>query len=185
MAVLHTANILVQPIRFRFRFGRRLARKKDLVANEAGITSAKRQTTGMKRTSQGKGFCRREKGFCRREKGFCRREKGFCRREKELCRREKGLCRREIPCRAKTASVWSTDFFSILIFLTTILPTTILLILRKRRSAGTVRHFFCLKPIQLWKGKKNGASEEIRTLDSHLGKVVLYQLSYTRTVGIV
>ena len=27
---------------------------------------------------------------------------------------------------------------------------------------------------------KNGASEEIRTLDIHLGKVTLYQLSYTR-----
>ncbi len=28
--------------------------------------------------------------------------------------------------------------------------------------------------------KKNGASEGIRTLDVHLGKVVLYQLSYAR-----
>ena len=27
---------------------------------------------------------------------------------------------------------------------------------------------------------KNGASEEVRTLDIHLGKVVLYQLSYAR-----
>ena len=27
---------------------------------------------------------------------------------------------------------------------------------------------------------KGGAGEEIRTLDSHLGKVVLYQLSYAR-----
>ena len=27
---------------------------------------------------------------------------------------------------------------------------------------------------------KSGAGEEIRTLDSHLGKVVLYQLSYAR-----
>ena len=27
---------------------------------------------------------------------------------------------------------------------------------------------------------KNGAGEETRTLDSHLGKVMLYQLSYTR-----
>ena len=27
---------------------------------------------------------------------------------------------------------------------------------------------------------KNGASEETRTLDIHLGKVTLYQLSYTR-----
>ena len=26
-----------------------------------------------------------------------------------------------------------------------------------------------------------GAGEEIRTLDSHLGKVALYQLSYTRS----
>ncbi len=29
-------------------------------------------------------------------------------------------------------------------------------------------------------GQKNGASEETRTLDIHLGKVTLYQLSYTR-----
>ena len=29
--------------------------------------------------------------------------------------------------------------------------------------------------------KKNGASEEVRTLDIYLGKVVLYQLSYART----
>ena len=28
---------------------------------------------------------------------------------------------------------------------------------------------------------KNGAGEETRTLDSHLGKVALYQLSYTRS----
>ena len=28
--------------------------------------------------------------------------------------------------------------------------------------------------------QKNGASEEIRTLDINLGKVALYQLSYTR-----
>ena len=28
--------------------------------------------------------------------------------------------------------------------------------------------------------RKIGAGEEIRTLDSHLGKVVLYQLSYAR-----
>ena len=27
---------------------------------------------------------------------------------------------------------------------------------------------------------KNGAGEEVRTLDVHLGKVVLYQLSYAR-----
>ena len=31
------------------------------------------------------------------------------------------------------------------------------------------------------KGRKIGAGEEIRTLDSHLGKVALYQLSYTRS----
>lgn len=30
--------------------------------------------------------------------------------------------------------------------------------------------------------QKNGASDEIRTHDSHLGKVMLYQLSYTRIV---
>ncbi len=30
------------------------------------------------------------------------------------------------------------------------------------------------------KGKKNGASEGSRTLDNHLGKVTLYQLSYAR-----
>ena len=30
------------------------------------------------------------------------------------------------------------------------------------------------------RGLKNGASEEVRTLDIHLGKVVLYQLSYAR-----
>ena len=29
----------------------------------------------------------------------------------------------------------------------------------------------------------NGAGEETRTLDVHLGKVVLYQLSYTRRAG--
>ena len=29
--------------------------------------------------------------------------------------------------------------------------------------------------------EKNGAGEETRTLDSHLGKVMLYQLSYTRS----
>ena len=32
--------------------------------------------------------------------------------------------------------------------------------------------------------QKNGASEEIRTLDINLGKVALYQLSYTRIQGI-
>ena len=29
----------------------------------------------------------------------------------------------------------------------------------------------------------NGAGEETRTLDVHLGKVVLYQLSYARETG--
>ena len=33
--------------------------------------------------------------------------------------------------------------------------------------------------------QKNGASEEIRTLDINLGKVALYQLSYTRVQRIV
>ena len=31
--------------------------------------------------------------------------------------------------------------------------------------------------------EKNGAGEETRTLDSHLGKVALYQLSYTRSIN--
>ena len=31
---------------------------------------------------------------------------------------------------------------------------------------------------------KDGASEEVRTLDIHLGKVVLYQLSYARLLKI-
>ena len=30
----------------------------------------------------------------------------------------------------------------------------------------------------------NGAGEEVRTLDVHLGKVVLYQLSYAREKGM-
>ena len=30
---------------------------------------------------------------------------------------------------------------------------------------------------------ENGAGEETRTLDVHLGKVVLYQLSYARKTG--
>ena len=30
----------------------------------------------------------------------------------------------------------------------------------------------------------NGASEEVRTLDIYLGKVVLYQLSYAREKGV-
>ena len=33
--------------------------------------------------------------------------------------------------------------------------------------------------------QKNGASEEIRTLDINLGKVALYQLSYTRIQGVL
>ena len=33
----------------------------------------------------------------------------------------------------------------------------------------------------MMKKEKNGAGEETRTLDSHLGKVALYQLSYTRS----
>ena len=33
--------------------------------------------------------------------------------------------------------------------------------------------------------QKNGASEEIRTLDINLGKVALYQLSYTRIQRVV
>ena len=32
------------------------------------------------------------------------------------------------------------------------------------------------------KEEENGAGEETRTLDSHLGKVALYQLSYTRSI---
>ena len=36
-------------------------------------------------------------------------------------------------------------------------------------------------PLKCWYcGLFNGASEEVRTLDIHLGKVVLYQLSYAR-----
>ena len=35
-------------------------------------------------------------------------------------------------------------------------------------------------PTQSRVGYVNGAGEETRTLDVHLGKVVLYQLSYTR-----
>ena len=33
--------------------------------------------------------------------------------------------------------------------------------------------------------QKNGASEEIRTLDINLGKVALYQLSYTRVQRVL
>ena len=32
---------------------------------------------------------------------------------------------------------------------------------------------------------ENGAGEEVRTLDVHLGKVVLYQLSYAREKGML
>ena len=35
------------------------------------------------------------------------------------------------------------------------------------------------------KRQKNGASERIRTVDSHVGNVILYQLSYTRLFLIV
>jgi hypothetical protein len=35
----------------------------------------------------------------------------------------------------------------------------------------------------MMKEEKNGAGEETRTLDSHLGKVALYQLSYTRSIN--
>ena len=31
-------------------------------------------------------------------------------------------------------------------------------------------------------GQKNGAGDEIRTHDLHLGKVALYQLSYARSI---
>ena len=34
-----------------------------------------------------------------------------------------------------------------------------------------------------WEALENGAGEETRTLDVHLGKVVLYQLSYARDAG--
>ena len=34
-----------------------------------------------------------------------------------------------------------------------------------------------------WGLHENGAGEETRTLDVHLGKVVLYQLSYARKSG--
>lgn len=36
------------------------------------------------------------------------------------------------------------------------------------------------KPQNSFALRENGASEEVRTLDIHLGKVVLYQLSYAR-----
>ena len=46
---------------------------------------------------------------------------------------------------------------------------------RKRRSPGR---------LLLVRGlHENGAGEETRTLDVHLGKVVLYQLSYARKSG--
>ena len=34
--------------------------------------------------------------------------------------------------------------------------------------------------VKMGEVQKNGASERIRTVDIHLGKVTLYQLSYTR-----
>ena len=39
-------------------------------------------------------------------------------------------------------------------------------------------------PDTLGSGVKNGASEEVRTLDIYLGKVGLYQLSYARLYKI-
>ena len=39
------------------------------------------------------------------------------------------------------------------------------------------------KPLVISGLSKNGAGEETRTLDVHLGKVVLYQLSYARNAG--
>ena len=59
---------------------------------------------------------------------------------------------------------------------------------RDRRRATTIEKT-ALSPSRLHTRKppgqnprrlKNGASEEVRTLDIHLGKVVLYQLSYAR-----
>ena len=35
----------------------------------------------------------------------------------------------------------------------------------------------------MMKEEENGAGEETRTLDSHLGKVALYQLIYTRSIN--
>ena len=43
---------------------------------------------------------------------------------------------------------------------------------KKRKSGRKNRPLF-----------ENGAGEETRTLDVHLGKVVLYQLSYARKTG--
>ncbi len=46
--------------------------------------------------------------------------------------------------------------------------------------AGGIGHPEKTKPSDFSEGFENGAGEETRTLDVHLGKVVLYQLSYTR-----
>ena len=40
----------------------------------------------------------------------------------------------------------------------------------------------CIPTPLSYRASKNGAGKETRTLDSHLGKVVLYQLSYARLV---
>ena len=42
-----------------------------------------------------------------------------------------------------------------------------------------IAHGFWQKP------KKNGASDRIRTGDSHVGNVILYQLSYTRSCDVI
>ena len=46
--------------------------------------------------------------------------------------------------------------------------------------AGGSSHPEKTKPSDFSEGFENGAGEETRTLDVHLGKVVLYQLSYAR-----
>jgi hypothetical protein len=48
---------------------------------------------------------------------------------------------------------------------------TSLVMIGERQEAGGINQ----------KEKKNGAGEETRTLDIHLGKVTLYQLSYARS----
>ena len=50
-------------------------------------------------------------------------------------------------------------------------------------QAGEISHPEKTKPSDFSEGFENGAGEETRTLDVHLGKVVLYQLSYTRRAG--
>ena len=47
-------------------------------------------------------------------------------------------------------------------------------------QAGETSHPEKTKPSDFSEGFENGAGEETRTLDVHLGKVVLYQLSYAR-----